>query len=101
MHFKNGLTNLLLNSAVCLKFDKIATPADFYVFSNETFLPNVYPEKRYNGDKLSDSHKLLVAGTNMRYGTARIIYSRVKDDACYVPKAFENLVPTCYGSIFQ
>jgi len=91
----------LANDFTCggTTFQDLTTEHEFWIFMNDTMIPNLFPTESYSGAPLSkNKQNFLADGANYRLGAARLRTVRVRKGTCQIPGAFDGLVEDCYAS---
>lgn len=66
-------------------FERMVTKAQVMKWFEDILIPQLLPDKDYNGNALTDVEKGFVSVTNKRIGTTRIRAVKVKPHSCKVP----------------
>ncbi|ETK80309.1 hypothetical protein F441_14240 [Phytophthora nicotianae CJ01A1] len=81
---------------VPVKFMDIATVSDTFDWLNDSFIPQVFVTKDYNGKTLPKDEWGRIGSLNQVLGGVSFEVTHMEPDACSVPDFLEKLYPSCY-----
>ncbi|KAG6973224.1 hypothetical protein JG687_00001036 [Phytophthora cactorum] len=81
---------------VPVKFMNIETVSDIFDWLNDSFVPQVFVTKDYNGKLLPETEWGRIGSLNTVLGGVSFEMTRMEPSACSVPDFLEKLYPSCY-----